>query len=134
MRLPEPERIDDSDNMLPLINVVFLLLIFFILVGAFHSVDLFEVEPPESTTADANEAEPPLVLVGADGRLAIGEQQVDELDLQLAVSDLLAEQPSAVVRVKADLRSEARRVVEVMEMLNAMGVEQVLLLTLEPEP
>ena len=134
MRLPEREPIDDSDNMLPLINVVFLLLIFFIMVGAFHSVDLFEVEPPESRSAEGNEEEPPLVLVGADGRLAIGERQVDELDLQLVVSDLLAEQPGAVVRIKADLRSEARRVVEVMEMLNAMGVEQVLLLTLEPEP
>ena len=134
MRLPEREPIDDSDNMLPLINVVFLLLIFFILVGAFHSVDLFEVEPPESRSAEENLEEPPLVLVGADGRLAIGERQVDELDLQLTVSDLLAEEPGAVVRIKADLRTEARRVVEVMEMLNAMGVEQVLLLTLEPEP
>ncbi len=134
MRLPERQETTETDNMLPLINVVFLLLIFFMLAGALQAVDLFDVEAPVSLSAEAEANAPPLVLIAADGRLAIDDVEVDSLGLQLRVSDLLARDPEILLRVKADLRTEARRVVEVMELLNAVGVERILLLSLEDRP
>jgi len=133
MEIRPPESDYQPDPILPMINVVFLLLIFFMLAGALHAIDVLDVEPPRSES-DLPRAElDSVVLVGADGRLAMGEHEVDELDLQLKVQDLLATRPDAVIRLKADGEVAATRVVEVMELLAAVGVEQVMMLTLEPE-
>ena len=72
-----------------------------------------------------------VILVSADGRLAIDNQEVDEVDLQLSVSDKLALGAGRTFRIKADGRVDASRVVEVMELIEAVGVRSVMLLTLE---
>ncbi len=133
MQLPSPERGPEQDNMLPLINIVFLLLIFFMLTGALHAIDLFELRPPTSTSEAAAQDNFPVVLVNFAGALAIDNVAVDEMDLQLKILDTLTERPDVVVRLKADGRVDAVRVVEVMELLEAVGVQLVILLTLEPE-
>ena len=133
MQLEHPEAREEPDNILPLINVVFLLLIFFMMFGALHAADFFSVEPPTSASGEDQVLDETVVVVAADGRLAIGDDQLDDLGMQLKVSDLLAERPGSMVLLKADGQVDATRVVEVMELLNAVGVERLLLLALEPE-
>ena len=133
MQLPSPERGPEQDNLLPLINVVFLLLIFFMLTGALHAIDFFDLRPPTSASEAAAEDNFPVILVNSAGELAIDNVAVDEMDLQLKILDTLAERPDVVVRLKADGQVDAVRVVEVMELLEAVGVQLVILLTLEPE-
>lgn len=131
MRLAEETQPEEQENILPLINVVFLLLIFFMLAGALHAVDRFNVEPP--TTSGFNEAaeQDPTVLIGADGRLALAGEEVTEQALQQMIRSRVEQMPAAIVRLKADHRVEALRIVEVMTLLKAAGVDQVLMLTLE---
>ena len=133
MQLPSPERGPEQDNMLPLINIVFLLLIFFMLTGALHAIDYFELRPLTSASEAAAQDDFPVVLVNSAGELAIDNEAVDEMDLQLKILDTLAERPDVVVRLKADGELAAVRVFEVMELLEAVGVQLVILLTLEPE-
>ncbi len=133
MQIPSPEREPEQVNMLPLINVVFLLLIFFMLTGALHAIDYFELRPPTSTSEAAAQDDFPVVLVNSIGEIAIDNVAVDEMDLQLKILDTLSERPDVVVRLKADGEVDAVRVVEVMELLEAVGVQLVILLTLEPE-
>lgn len=125
------EQQEEPDTVLPLINVVFLLLIFFIMTGALHAVDYFNVNPPESSSEAQASLDDTVILVGADGRVAIDNKEVDEVDLQLSVSDKLAAGGDGVFRIKADGRVDAARVVEVMELIEAVGVRRVMLLTLE---
>ena len=124
---------EEPDTILPLINVVFLLLIFFIMTGALHAVDYFNVDPPSSSSEFQASLDDTVILVCSDGRVAIDNQEVDDVDLQLSVSDKLAANAGAVFRIKADGRVDAARVVEVLELIEAVGVRRVLLLTLEPE-
>jgi biopolymer transport protein ExbD len=124
---------EEPDTILPLINVVFLLLIFFVMTGALDAVDYFNVAPPSSSSAVRASLEDTVILVGSDGRIAVDNNEVNEVDLQLAMSDKLAANSDAVIRIKADGRVDAARVVEVMELIEAVGVTRVLLLTLEPE-
>ncbi len=124
---------EEPDTILPLINVVFLLLIFFIMTGALHAVDYFNVNPPSSSSKFQASLDDTVILVGADGRVAIDNKEVDEIDLQLSVSDKLAANSGADFRIKADGRVDAARVVEVMELIEAVGVRRVMLLTLEPD-
>ncbi len=132
MQLPSEIQEEETDPVLPLINVVFLLLIFFIMTGALHAVDFFNINPPDSLSQAPGALEDTIILVGAGGRLAIDNEEVDDVDLQLAVSEKLAANEKAVFRLKADGRVDAVRVVEVMELIEAVGVRGVTLLTLSP--
>jgi biopolymer transport protein ExbD len=133
MQLPSLNQGEEPDNILPLVNVVFLLLIFFMLTGAIHAVDYFDVTPPVSTSEETLLVNETVILVNADGRLSIDGKEVDAIDLQLSVSDKLAQQTELEVRLKADGNVDAVTVVKVMEWLEAVGVRHLNLLTLEPE-
>ena len=133
MELRFAKQEEEPDTILPLINVVFLLLIFFIMTGALHAVDFFNVDPPASSSEIQASLDDTVILVGADGRIAIDNKEVDEIDLQLAVSDKLAAKAGLIFRIKADGRVDAARVVEVMELIEAVGVRRVKLLTLGPD-
>ena len=133
MQFPPRNQEEEPDTILPLINVVFLLLIFFIMTGALHAVDFFNVDPPSSSSVTQGTLDDTVILVSGDGRIAIDNEEVDETDLQLAVSDKLAGNAGAAFRIKADGRVDAARVVEIMELIEAVGVRRVLLLTLGPD-
>ncbi|ANK82599.1 MAG: biopolymer transporter ExbD [Rhizobiales bacterium NRL2] len=115
---------NDDDRIMPLINLVFLLLIFFMLAGRLTAADPFEIAPPESASGADPVAEEMLILVAADGRLALDGAMVSEAEL----AERLGREPRRV-RLKADAEAEAVRVVQVMEVLRDAGVENLHLLT-----
>ena len=133
MQFQSGKQEEEPDRVLPLLNVVFLLLIFIIMTGALHAVDYFNINPPSSSSEFQASLDETVILIGADGRVAIDNKEVDEIDLQLSVSDKLAANSGADFRIKADGRVDAARVVEVMELIEAVGVRRVMLLTLEPD-
>ncbi len=128
-KLRRERRGKNDENMLPLINVVFLLLIFFMLTAQISTVDPFQVTPPSSSGGDAAEARETLVLLAADGRIALGDRIVDMDGLQQLIAARLEQQDSAQIKVKADARVEAALLMELMRTLQAAGVERLVLLT-----
>ncbi len=133
MKISTPEPEVETDPILPMINVVFLLLIFFMLAGALHRIEALDIAPPVSESEIQEVDKDTVVLVSADGRLAFGDTEIDELDLQLKILDLLAAQPEVKIRLKADGQADARRVIEVMKLLSSVGVEEIVMLTLKPK-
>ncbi|WP_349369053.1 biopolymer transporter ExbD [Salinarimonas sp.] len=129
MLFEPPRPRNDEERVLPLINVVFLLLIFFMLAGRLATSDPFEIAPPRSASEGPAETGDLLVLVGADGELALDGARVEEAALRAAVAERLAGDAEAQVRLKADGRAEATAVVAVMELLREAGVERLRLLT-----
>ena len=119
----------EEQRILPLINVVFLLLIFFMLAGKLAVFDPFEIAPPQSVSEGPSGGRNLIVLVAADGRLALDGEEMPETALGDAVADWLAEWPASNVQLKADARSEATLVVAVMERLRDAGVDHLQLLT-----
>jgi biopolymer transport protein ExbD len=129
--LRQPRRpSNDDDRILPLINVVFLLMIFFMLAGRISAIDPFPVEPPQPVNAGSNEDQETIVLVGADGRLALDGRIMDEDSFATAIADWVMAHEGGRVRLKADGNAEATRVVIVMETLRTAGVEKLRLMTL----
>jgi len=129
MHFAPPRRSNDDERILPLINVVFLLLIFFMLAGKLAASDPFEVTPPRSDSGGLDETREILVLVGADGRLALNDTPVTDAAFDESLDALLKETKDIRVRLKADGRAEATQVVAVMERLRGAGVDRVILLT-----
>lgn len=136
MHFERPKRQNDDERILPLINVVFLLLIFFIIAGQLAATDPFEVEPATSASEAPAEVPELVVLAGSDGRLALNGEVMDEAELKSALAAHLGRDGIAAappVRLKADGRAEASRIIAVMEMLREAGAEKIRLLTV-PEP
>jgi len=127
---PRNDPRKEEERILPLTNVVFLLLIFFMLAGRLAASDPFDVAPPHSLSEGSPESEELLVLIGADGRLALDGEPIEAGALEAAVAGRLAGSEGArrQVRVKADGGAEATQVVAVMERLREAGVERLELL------
>ncbi len=123
-----PRRGSDDERILPLINVVFLLLIFFMLAGKLTASDPFGIDPPASISDGESGEHGILVLLGADGRLAVNGNETDDAGLSAALA-ASPSGPSTAVSVKADGRASAATLVATLERIRAAGVEKVRLLT-----
>jgi len=119
-------RGNDDDSVLTLINVVFLLPIFFMLAGQLASSDPFKIAPPTSTVEGMPTAQEVLILLSHDGRIAVDGAHVEEA----GVPDLMKELGAEKVRLKADGATDAVKVVALMELLREAGVTKLDLLTL----
>ncbi len=117
---------DSDDSVLPLINVVFLLLIFFMLAGRLATGDPFAIEPPTSRADGNPRAQEMLLLLSSDGRMALDGEVID----RDALSGLLKDAAVSHIRLKADGDTAATEVVAVMELLRDAGLESLDLLTL----
>ena len=125
---PPPPK-NDEQRVLPLINVVFLLLIFFMLAGKLMASDPFEILPPQSASEGLTAPQQVIVAVGADGQLGLDGVVMEEAAVSDAISHHLSVDPGVRIQLRADGRAEATRVVGVMELLREVGVERLELLT-----
>ena len=128
MQLPPlPVRQDTEENVLPLINIVFLLLIFFMLAGTIKAPDLFPIELPISAqTADIDQS-PPQLLINAQGEIAFQQNILDAKNLAELLKPELSSQTSPVLIIKADMSTPATVLLGVV---NQMGDIPGLRLTL----
>ncbi len=135
MRLPVRRTSHDSEQyVLPLVNVVLLLLIFFMLAGSVTQVDTLDIEPPRSESGRPAEQDKTLiVLLAADGRLAVADRTLDLEGLRRVVRGHLADNEAGAVRLKADAGTEARHLLRVVGVLREAGAEKITLLTAQPD-
>ncbi len=130
MRFAQPKRPKDLVNITPLIDVVFILLVFFMLAGAIEKPDPLDVAPPQSAAEEAGDVEDLVILIDADGRLAFnGQPLTNDADLVRAATIWIAYQPATGIQLKADAEVDAVRVIQVMDLLREAGARSLVLLT-----
>ena len=117
------------ETLIPLINVVFLLLIFFLLAGTMQPAENVAVSLPKGALNDKERDLPSTLIVEADGFVWLGDRVMDAKMAGLFVKQHLGEEGARRVAVKADRDAPADVVLELMEGLREAGVEQVTLLT-----
>jgi biopolymer transport protein ExbD len=128
---PVPRRshgVSDDERILPLINIVFLLLIFFMVAGQLAASDRFAIEPLRAGS-DKAPAGRIMVLVGTGQRLAVDGEPVSMRALPERLSTDREGGDDLRIRVKADGRVPALRVIAIIEQLRAAGAEEIDLLT-----
>ncbi|NEZ03896.1 biopolymer transporter ExbD [Wenzhouxiangella sp. XN201] len=137
MKLLQEEREEPEINLTSLIDVVFLLLIFFMVSTTFERQALLRLDLPEASTAES-ETVPELVefIVTEDGRLFVGDQElVDQRQatVQAAIARRFAEDPDSVLVIRADAEAPHRLVVRVLDSAAAEGIRRVSIAALEGE-
>jgi biopolymer transport protein ExbD len=118
----------DRETLIPLINVVFLLLIFFMLAGRLTQQPPFDWTPPDSRSDRAPGDSVVVVHVAPEGRIAVAGREVALDGLRNAVRAAVADRPGPV-HLRADRDVEANHVIGVLERLRAAGLESVRLYT-----
>ncbi|GAB3678209.1 ExbD/TolR family protein [Salinisphaera aquimarina] len=123
-------RNNGDESILPLTNVVFLLLIFFMLAGRITGPQPFEVDPPRSASEAAADASAIEVQLSSTGALALDGKPVELDALTDVVRGELDAHPDWPLRLKADGGGDATRVVAVMHALRDAGATKLRLITL----
>jgi biopolymer transport protein TolR len=129
MRLPPSERKRLREPIGPLVDVVFLLLVFFLLAGNLEPPPPIEVNPPESENADAQDRGSLRILLDAEGRIAFDGKVRDRESLFAAIdAHTHSDRPRAAL-VEADSRAAAGEVLALLRQLRALGIEGLELAT-----
>ncbi|WP_321531395.1 biopolymer transporter ExbD [uncultured Desulfuromonas sp.] len=112
-------------NISPLIDLVFLLLIFFMVTTSFVKETGIEVERPEAGSATMAENSTILVAVTKDGEVFFDRQRVDVRTVRSHIAQALVENPGGEVIVVADKFSHTGVIVQVMDQCRLAGAKQV---------
>ena len=120
MDFSEPPRPPRAESIVPMINVVFLLLIFFLMTSKLVRPEPFDVTPPAAAT-DAEPQEELVLFVDKSGRMSFDGAE-DQAALQ-ALAGLQAQQP--VVQLRADAELEARVLAGLLRDLATAGLVRV---------
>lgn len=130
MRITAVEHERDREiGVIPLINVVLLLLVFFMLAGRITPREMLAVDPPLSRSGAPAGTYEALVLISADGRIVFGDYEVEEHMLGSVVAQQVGKDPDIWVKIKADSQVDSAVLVRVLAYLQEAGIERILLLT-----
>ncbi len=134
MKLNRPARRQHPETIVALIDVVFFLLVFFMLIGRMDATSPFEVLPPVAQTGADMPAGGLTLSIGADGRLALEGVEISRADLDRAIRARLAENPATLLRVNAHKDAELRHVLPLVGALEQMGARDVVLVVTPTPP
>lgn len=119
-------------NMAPLIDMVFILLIFFLVTTSFVKETGVDINRPTAGTAVSKAQASILVGVTGDGRVYIDRREVDLRAIRANVERSLAENPKSQVLIVADKESLTGVVITVMDECRLAGAENVSLAAAVP--
>ncbi len=114
-------------NLTPMLDVVFIMLIFFIVTASFVKEAGIDINRPSAATAERKERGNILVAITNNDQIWIDRRQVDERSLRANIERLHAENPQGSVVIQADQNSKNGLLVQVMDAARLAGVNSVAL-------
>jgi biopolymer transport protein ExbD len=121
---------EDSDiNLTPMLDVVFIMLIFFIVTASFIKQAGIEVFRPVAETALQKPTVSVLVAIGANGEIWIDKKQVDQGSVRAHIERLHAENPKGGLVVQADKGAKYQKLAAVLNAARAAGLTEVAIST-----
>ena len=128
-----PEENQDVD-ITPLIDIVFIMLIFFIVTASFVKESGVEIDRPKASTAVVQNQAAILIGITAEDAVWINHQPVDVQSVHAHVMRLRAENPQGGVVIQADRDSRNDMLVQVMDQIRQAGVEKIALAASPDQP
>ena len=115
----------EEHNITPMLDVVFILLIFFIVTANFIKEPGLEINRPDSETSEITENAAILIAIGAAGEIYMDGRRIDVRQVKANVIRLIAENPQGSVVIQADVKSTAEKIVAVMDEVREAGVVDI---------
>ena len=114
-------------NLTPMLDVVFIMLIFFIVTASFVKESGIEISKPGAATATRQEKGNILVAITENNEVWMDRRQIDPKALRANIERMLAENPNGAVIIQADVKSQNGLLVKVMDAAKLAGVKSVSL-------
>ena len=119
------EEESEEINLTPMLDVVFIMLIFFIVTATFIKESGIQVDRPDTFTADPQEDAAILIAISAGDEIWIDKQKREVKDLRVTIERLHAENPKGSIVIQADEESTNETLVSILEAAKAAGVPNV---------
>ncbi|NMB11136.1 MAG: biopolymer transporter ExbD [Firmicutes bacterium] len=122
MLVQRPARKKPNVQIVPLIDVIFFILVFFMLFTTFRTQPAgLNLELPKAATSDKQSPSQVTVSIAADGRMYLGDRQVTSAALRSEVSKALQRRPDLFVVIRADKNARYDYVVQAMDDIRQVG-------------
>jgi len=127
-RTHRSRRSDDADvDMTPMLDIVFIMLIFFIVTATFldeQGLDL--TQPPENTVTLAPPTPAISIYIDAKDAVSIESEAAELSSIASQVERLMAEKPDAVISLRADAQASLESVVYIKDQMALAGRETIM--------
>lgn len=122
-----------SINITPLIDVMFLLLIFFMVSSTFKEQLGIDITLPQAGTSESRELSVHEIVIDADGAYFFHEEQVTLQQLRERIAAVLQEEPEAQLVLRADAGANTGAFVSAIDVVKDVGGEKLVIPTTLPE-
>lgn len=112
-------------DLTPMLDVVFIMLIFFIVTATFVKETGKAVSRPDANTADDKPNASILIAVGADNEIWIDRKRVDPRNVTQAIERMRVDNPKGSISIQADQASDIKFVIDVANAARKAGVTDV---------
>lgn len=116
-------------DMTPMLDVVFIMLIFFIVTASFVKESGIDVNRPEASTAVKKDKASILVAISDKNEIWINKRRVDVRAVQANIERLHAENPQGSVVIQADKKSTTEYLMKVLDATRAAGIDDAAVAT-----
>jgi biopolymer transport protein ExbD len=134
MKLARPTKRQHPETIIPLIDVVFFLLIFFMLIGRMDATAPFNVTPATASTGTDMPGGGTTLSISADGQMALDGASINTTELLEALRIKVADTPATLVRINAHKDAELRFVLPLVAQIETLGARDIELVVTPVSP
>jgi biopolymer transport protein ExbD len=122
---------DSMIDMTPMLDVVFIMLIFFIVTASYVKESGIDVQRPQAATGEARENASILIAISANNEIWIDQRRIDIRSVRANVERLHAENPKGSVIIQADENATVKTLTAVTDASRQAGVHDVSVATIK---
>lgn len=120
-----PAQEETELDMTPMLDIVFIMLIFFIVTTSFVKESGVTVNTPQAATTSKQEKANIFIALTASGEVWIDRRPVDPRSVRAIVARLHADNPEGSVIIQSDVDASTGKLVEIMDQVRLAGVEGI---------
>lgn len=132
MDIRRQKRSRSEIPVLPMVNVIFLLLVFFLVSGTIEKVEIVPVEPPMAESGKVLDEGHIVIVMGQYDELLLNDEMVMEDEIVALLNQQLKEHPEKIITIKADMHLSAHKLIQMMDYVRAAGGQNLSLVTQSP--
>ncbi len=119
------EEEESSIDMTPMLDIVFIMLIFFVVTASFVKETGIEINRPQATTATPKETANIKIAIDSQDSIWIDKHKVDERSVKAILERLHIENPQGALIIQADKKSTNDKLVRVMDAARQAGISAI---------
>ncbi|MBJ6372525.1 ExbD/TolR family protein [Sedimentitalea arenosa] len=127
MKLTRPARNTQSETIIALIDVVFFLLVFFMLIGRMDATAPFDVDPPVAVSGQDMPAGGETLSVSRAGEVALNGVAIGTDAIAESLAAALSRDPMLRLRINAHRDADLRHVLPLIGLTETLGIRDVVL-------